>query len=147
MGLEISRSDYMAMLAAAQKAAPCEACGLLAGKKGKAVKFYELTNADASPAHFSMIPAEQFAALKDMRANGLEMLAAWHSHPATPARMSAEDLRLAYAPGLIHIILSLALPGQPQICAFSIKDGSAREIELTIAGSESQGKNHEQKHL
>jgi len=143
MQLEISRSDYLAMLAAAQKAAPCEACGLLAGQNGKIFKFYELTNLDASPEHFSMDPAEQFAALKDMRANGLEMLAAWHSHPATPARMSAEDLRLAYAPGLIHVIISLALPDQPRIRAFTVEDGSAREIDLTITGSESEEKNHE----
>ena len=143
MHLEISRSEYMEMVAAAQKAAPCEACGLLAGQNGKVVQFYELTNADASPEHFSMIPAEQFAALKDMRAGGLEMLAAWHSHPATPARMSAEDLRLAYAPGLIHVILSLALPGQPQIHAFTVEDGSAREIDLTITGSKSEEKNDE----
>jgi len=136
MHLEISRSDYLAMLAAAQKASPCEACGLLAGINGRAAKYYELTNADASPEHFSMIPAEQFAALKDMRSNGLEMLAAWHSHPATPARMSAEDLRLAYAPGLIHVILSLAIPDQPQIRAFTVEDGSAREIDLTITGRE-----------
>ena len=143
MDLQISRSDYQAMLAAAQKAAPCEACGLLAGQNGKVVKFYELTNADASPEHFSMVPAEQFAALKDMRAGGFEMLAAWHSHPATPARMSAEDLRLAYAPGLIHVILSLAIPTKPQIRAFTVVDGSAREIDLTITGSESEEKNHE----
>jgi proteasome lid subunit RPN8/RPN11 len=102
-----------------------------------------LTNADASPEHFSMVPAEQFAALKDMRANGIEMLAAWHSHPATPARMSAEDLRLAHAPGLIHVILSLAIPGQPQIRAFTVQDGSAQEVDLTITGSESEEKNHE----
>jgi proteasome lid subunit RPN8/RPN11 len=143
MHLEISRSDYVSMLAAAQKAAPCEACGLLAGQNGKVFKLYELTNADASPEHFSMIPEEQFAALKDMRANGIEMLAAWHSHPATPARMSAEDLRLAYAPGLIHLILSLALPGQPQIRAFVVEDGCAREIDLTITGSKSEEKNDE----
>lgn len=143
MDLQISRSDYKAMLAAAQKAAPCEACGLLAGQNGKIVKFYEMTNADASPEHFSMIPAEQFAAMKDMRANGLEMLAAWHSHPATPARMSAEDLRLACAPGLIHVILSLATPTEPQIRAFTVEDGSARETDLTITGSESEEKNHE----
>lgn len=95
-------------------------------------QYYELTNADASPEHFSMIPAEQFAALKDMRAKGIKMLAAWHSHPATPARMSEEDLRLAYAPGLIHVILSLAIPDRPQIRAFAVEDGAAREIELTI---------------
>lgn len=133
MRLEIDLPEYAAMLAAAQKAAPCEACGLLAGKNGKVAKFYELTNADASPEHFSMIPAEQFAALKDMRAEGIELLAAWHSHPATPARMSDEDLRLAYAPGLVHVILSLAAPGKPQIRAFTVEAGLAEEVEVKIS--------------
>ena len=134
MRLDIDLPEFDAMLVAAQKAAPCEACGLLAGKNGKVIKFYELTNADASPEHYSMIPAEQFAALKDMRAEGIELLAAWHSHPATPARMSDEDLRLAYAPGLIHVILSFAMPGKPQIRAFTVEAGLAAEIELKIPG-------------
>lgn len=115
---------------AAQAAAPLEACGLLAGRDGNVMRFYPLTNADAAAEHFSMLPAEQFAAQKDMRARGLQLLAIWHSHPATPARMSDEDLRLAYMPEVAHVILSLAPGPQPALRGFRVSDGVPVEIPL-----------------
>ena len=73
--LTLDRQIYDAMLLASRKSAPLEACGLLGGKDGRATAFYELTNADASAEHFSLKPEEQFAAIKDMRAKGIRMLA------------------------------------------------------------------------
>jgi [CysO sulfur-carrier protein]-S-L-cysteine hydrolase len=116
----------------AEMQAPCEACGLLAGRAGVVSKFYPMTNSDASPDHFSMLPAEQFAAAKDARAAGLEILAVWHSHPATPARMSAEDLRLAFTPGLIYVILSLAVTRHEELRGYKINGGTAEEVEVVV---------------
>ena len=95
MKLIIPQEIYSQLIEAAEGSSPLEACGLLAGKGSDINKFYEMTNADASPEHFTMLPEEQFAAIKDMRANGTEMLAIWHSHPETPPRMSEEDIKLA----------------------------------------------------
>ena len=120
------------MLRAARSATPLEACGLLAGENGRATKCYVLTNADASPEHFSMKPEEQFAAVKDMRAARLKMLGIWHSHPASPARMSAEDMQLAYTPDVVYVILSLAEPEAPRIRAFTVCDGIAHETPVII---------------
>ena len=120
------------MLAAARGAAPLEACGLLAGNAARVTRCYVLANADASAEHYSMTPEEQFAAVKDMRRNGLRMLAIWHSHPASPARMSAEDMRLAYTPDVVYVILSLAEPGEPRIRAFVVRDGAAHETPTII---------------
>ncbi|MDP2990978.1 MAG: Mov34/MPN/PAD-1 family protein, partial [Kiritimatiellota bacterium] len=64
--LTIPKTVLAELAAAAGKAAPLEACGLLAGRDGKVTKFYPMTNVDASPEHFSMKPEEQFAAVKDM---------------------------------------------------------------------------------
>jgi proteasome lid subunit RPN8/RPN11 len=91
-----------------------------------------LTNADASPEHYSMKPEEQFAAVKDMRAAGLKMLGIWHSHPASPARMSAEDMRLAYTPDIVYVILSLADSLGPSIRAFVVQDGAVHEAPVVI---------------
>jgi proteasome lid subunit RPN8/RPN11 len=95
-------------------------------------EFYELSNIDASGEHYSMNPEEQFAAVKDMRIKGLRMLAIWHSHPETPARMSDEDLRLAYTPGVAYVIVSLAQVDKPSVRGFVVKDGSPEEVEVRI---------------
>ena len=130
--LAISKAVFAALLAVAQKAAPLEACGLLAGRDGKATKFYPLTNIDASPEHFSMKPEEQFAAGKDMRRMGLKMLAIWHSHPSSPPRMSEEDLRLAYTPDVVYVILSLAVPQDAALCGYRVTDGVPEQVEIVL---------------
>ena len=132
MKLTMQRRVYDAMLDAARRAAPLEACGLLGGRHEQATDFYELENTDASGEHYTMSPAEQFAAVKDMRARGTRMLAIWHSHPATPARMSGEDLRLAYTPDVLYLILSLAEPDRPDLRGFVVNDGRSEETEIGI---------------
>ena len=120
------------IIAHARERAPIEACGLLAGADGVVKYSYRLTNRDASPEHFTLDPREQFAAAKDMRANGVEALAVYHSHPATPARMSDEDLRLAVAPGMKYVIVSLASE-EPDIKCFSLTNGVPLEEPVSIA--------------
>ncbi len=115
----IPRRVWVEMLELARTEAPLEACGLLAGPDSNTVdKFYPLTNIDQAAEHFSMAPKEQFAAIKDMRRRGLSMNGIWHSHPATPPRMSPEDLRLAFTPNVVYVITSLAEPGAPTIAGF-----------------------------
>jgi proteasome lid subunit RPN8/RPN11 len=132
MILSIEKSVYEAILRAARATAPLEACGLLGGLEARATEFYELTNADASGEHYRMLPEEQFAVVKDMRSKGIDMLAIWHSHPATSARMSGEDLRLAYTPNTIYVILSLADAETPDLRGFAVSDGSPEEIEIEL---------------
>ncbi|NQT91497.1 MAG: M67 family metallopeptidase [Lentisphaerae bacterium] len=132
MKLVINPDIYEAMLGAASKAAPLEACGLLGGTEGCAGAFYELMNTDGSGEHYSMAPEEQFAAIKDMRKKGFRMIAIWHSHPATPARMSEEDLRMAYTPDVVYVILSLATPDSPKVRGYITEDGSPVEIDIGV---------------
>ncbi|MBC8481068.1 MAG: M67 family metallopeptidase, partial [Planctomycetes bacterium] len=106
--LKIPDTIFEQMLAQAKAEAPIEACGILAGKDGVVEKFYKMTNADQSSDHFTMAPVEQFKGVKDVRAAGLGMLAIYHSHPESPARPSAEDIRLALTPDVIYVIVSLA---------------------------------------
>ncbi len=117
------------MAALARQEAPWEACGLLAGKTMEEVEhFYPLTNIDRAAEHFSMDPKEQFAAVKDMRKHNWRMIGIWHSHPATPPRMSEEDKRLAFTPNVLYVILSLADPDAPSIVAFRMDN--QREIKI-----------------
>ena len=135
--MKIDKDIYNAILKAAIKAAPLEACGLLGGNDDHTTEFYELTNTDASSEHYSMSPEEQFATIKDMRSKGVKMLAIWHSHPETPARMSEEDLRLAFTSDMVYIILSLATPDKPDIRGFLLNDKATSNIDIELIESDS----------
>lgn len=127
--LEIPAEIYQQMLAQARELAPIEACGILAGSDGKVQRLYKLTNAENSKTHFMMEPKEQFATVKDIRSAGLEMLAIYHSHPETPARLSAEDIRLALTPNVIYVIVSLQSDNGSAVKGFHIPAPS--EVEGT----------------
>lgn len=125
--LTMKQSDYEKILQHARMGLPNEACGLIGGirsENGNAEvkKVYLLTNVDASPEHFSMDPREQLAAVKDMRAEGLQPLGNWHSHPETPSRPSEEDKRLAHDSTAWYLILSLMEPERPVLNAFRVVD-------------------------
>lgn len=130
--LKIPNDIFEQIVAQARDAAPIEACGILAGKNGAAEKLYKMTNADRSSEHFTMEPQEQFAVVKDIRADGLRMLAIYHSHPASPARPSAEDIRMALTPDVTYVIVSLQNPRMPVIKGFDIEDGIVNEVAVEI---------------
>lgn len=127
--LYITEADYEKICSHCVKELPNEACGLISGvRHGEdqyVEKVYLLTNADASREHFFMDSREQFAAVKDMRAAGFELLGNFHSHPGTPSRPSKEDIRLAYDSGLLYLILSLIDIEKPVLRAFYI-DGEQK---------------------
>lgn len=133
--MRMSAAVFARMLEQARAQAPLEACGYLAGRDGLVERDYPLTNADASPEHFSFLPAEQFAAVRDLRTRGLAALAVWHSHPASPARPSAEDIRLASDPDIAYVILSLAGPA-PALRSFRIRGGAVEEEPVEIAAED-----------
>lgn len=136
--LFLQKSDYEKMLAHCEEGLPNEACGLIAGTKEGENKYikkvYLLTNIDASNEHFSMDPKEQFAAIKDIRANGYVLLGNFHSHPESPSRPSEEDKRLAYDSTVNYLILSLMEREHPVLKAFQIdkdKNVTVEEIQIT----------------
>jgi proteasome lid subunit RPN8/RPN11 len=133
--VRLKQTDYEAVVAHAINGLPNEACGLIAGKEGDGVKtvekVYLLPNPDNSPEHFSIDPKEQLAAIKDMRANGLVPLGNFHSHPATPARLSQEDIRMAYDSKASYLVLSLA-GEKPELKAFGITGGEVIPQMLEI---------------
>ncbi|MDP6044703.1 MAG: M67 family metallopeptidase [Phycisphaerae bacterium] len=133
--LEIPGDIYRQMVAQARAESPIEACGILAGADGKVKKLYKMTNADAASDHFMTEPAEQFAVVKDIRSADLEMLAIYHSHPESPARPSAEDIRLALTPEVIYVIVSL-LNDEPAAKGFVMDEGDVTEVSVTIEDSQ-----------
>lgn len=135
--LYLNKADYEKILSHCVEGLPNEACGLIGGVKEEGKKYikkvYLLTNIDASNEHFSMDPKEQLEAVKDMRANGYELLGNFHSHPESPSRPSEEDKRLAYDSKVNYLILSLMEQDNPVLKAFNIdeeKNVTVEEIEI-----------------
>jgi [CysO sulfur-carrier protein]-S-L-cysteine hydrolase len=129
--ISIPQSIVEAIIAQAQNELPHEACGLLAGLGSEVKQHYALTNIDHSPEHFSFDPTEQFKTLRSARAQGWTIIANYHSHPSSPARPSQEDIRLAYDPAILYLILSLA-EETPVLKAFRIQNGQPEEVEITL---------------
>ncbi len=112
---------------------PNEACGLLAGKEGRPVKLYPMSNADASPVSYRLDPMEQLRVFDELDEEGLELLGIYHTHTHSDAYPSDTDRRLAFYPDSYYLVVSLSDRSNPVLRAFRILDGEVAEEELTLA--------------
>ncbi len=122
----LTQPVYFALLDHARRAAPVEACGYLAEQGGVVAKLVRLTNAAAAPDRFALIPAEQFAAIRALRAAGYRVCGVYHSHPLGPPELSDADRLGATDPALFTLVVSLAGP-VPRMTAFTNADGLREE--------------------
>ena len=129
--MKMSKEILETIYKQAEDEAPLEVCGYLAGKEDVITTHYKMTNVDQSETHYSFDPREQFQAIKAVRDSGMEIIAAYHSHPESPARPSKEDIRLAYDSSIIYVIVSLE-NGEKTCGAFKIKDGMVTSEPLDI---------------
>lgn len=132
--LKLTQNAVEEIIRHVREHAPIEACGYLGERNGRVERVIRLANVDASPEHFSFDPKEQFAAIRQLRKEGYSLRAAYHSHPASPARPSQEDVRLAFDPDLSYLIVSLAA-SEPNVRSFIIRDGvvTPEDIEIESA--------------
>jgi len=129
--VSIERKYVEQIIAQAKGEAPYEACGIIAGKEGRAVKLYRAANAERSETTYRLEPEEQYRIFIEIEEKGWELWGIYHSHPAFPAYPSARDIEQAYYPEALYIIVSLAQE-EPEIRAFRIVEGEVREEELVI---------------
>ena len=128
--ITLPKGVYDDIVSHALEANPIEACGYLAGLNGEVKYAIRMKNIDNSAEHFSFDPQEQFDAFKKTQKEGLRLIAAYHSHPETPARPSVEDIKLAYDPNISYLIISLA--GEtPDVKSFKIKNSIVEKEEIT----------------
>lgn len=123
---------YQIMLAHVQDALPLEACGLLAGHDNLISHIYLIDNILNSPVEFEMDPQQQLAAMLDVEEEGLELIAAYHSHPVGPQTPSQTDVARAYYPELAQIIIALGDREGPPVRAFEIVDGDITEHQIHV---------------
>jgi proteasome lid subunit RPN8/RPN11 len=120
------------MIEHARQGFPNEACGIIAAQHGRAVEIYPMANADRSPKTYRMDPQEQLRVTMEIEDREWEIGAIFHSHPHTRAYPSVTDVRLAFYPDALYIIVSLADPESPDLHAFRIVDGQISEEPLQI---------------
>ncbi|MCL6099839.1 MAG: M67 family metallopeptidase [Bacteroidetes bacterium] len=111
-----------------KNAYPIEACGYLIGSNDTVTEIIYMTNTDKSNEHFSFDPKEQFTAVKYARSKGVKLVAVYHSHPDSPARMSKEDIRLANDNSMKYLIYSVV---NDEINCFVVdKFKNVREVKI-----------------
>ena len=79
--IELKKELYEQIIRECMEGLPSESCGILAGKNGRVVRVYPMANNDRSAATFFMDPKEQLKTMKEIRADGMEMVGIHHSQP------------------------------------------------------------------
>ena len=126
-------------MAHAREADGVECCGLVAAQRGRATRIIRCTNASPTPAvRYRIDPREQLAAFRSMDAEGEQLLAIYHSHPASTPYPSATDRAEAFYPDAMYILVSTR-SGSAEVRGYRIagsppgSDKAVREVELVAS--------------
>jgi [CysO sulfur-carrier protein]-S-L-cysteine hydrolase len=135
--LRIPRVVANALLGHARATLPHEACGLLSGRRadGRATAFHPARNEHDSPLRYSVHPEDLVRIMLSLEAAGEELVAVFHSHVGSAAVPSTTDVREARWPDALHLLASVADPGDAPggaLRAWRIRDGAATEVPLEI---------------
>jgi proteasome lid subunit RPN8/RPN11 len=118
----------------ARREAPRECCGLIAGRGGRAERLFRLRNLAPGNTLYEVDPSQlyelEFRVLPDA---GHDVVAIYHSHPATKAYPSPTDRAQAFWPDAVYLICSLADPATPVIRGFRLRDSLVDEVVVRVA--------------
>jgi proteasome lid subunit RPN8/RPN11 len=138
--LTMPRSCYDALVAQALAEQPLECCGLLAGTieegVGRVARCYPLVNALASPVEYHSESRSLCDAHRDMRENGFDLLAVYHSHPTSAPVPSQKDLQRNWEfrevqGDVVHLIVSL-VESPPLVRAWWLGETDYREADWEV---------------
>jgi len=138
--LRLTLEQYRTIVAHCYDGLPDEACGLLAGPitadleaTGDVTAVYPCTNADASARTYTVDSRDLLRSMRDAQSRGDELVGVWHSHTHTDAYPSDTDVRQAFEPGWVYVLVSLK-HGDPSLRAYRIRDGTTEEVAVEVAG-------------
>ena len=135
--ITLQKSQLVDIFAHASETKPAECCGLIGGaENGRASSIYRLRNVAANNQFsYEVAPEELFAAQREMRQSGEQLVAIYHSHPRTSEPEPSEtDVRLAYYPSATYLIIGLGGP-EPVMRGFKIFEVERRweRVEYAVA--------------
>ena len=126
--IRIPRIVVADMLEHARGEAPRECCGLLIGARDEITRSVRARNLDPKPTRFLIDPADHFTAIRDARAEGKEVIGAYHSHPASAAVPSETDIAEANGgSSFLFVIVSLV---NDDVRAYDCEDGRFVPVPL-----------------
>jgi [CysO sulfur-carrier protein]-S-L-cysteine hydrolase len=131
--MRISRELLNDVIAHARDDAPNECCGMIASRDGEAVSVHRATNVAEDPVKLYVIDGEQqYKIQTEIENAGLQLGAIYHSHPASEPKPSATDIRLAFYPDSLYVIVGFEENGAPDVRAFNIVKGQVSSAELEV---------------
>jgi len=116
---------------------PNEGVGLIAvardAEELRATAFLPGTNIDRSPTRYTMDPVEVVAGLRMIDANGWRLGAVVHSHVSTPPTPSVTDLREAYYPDALMLIIGFGTGrAEPRLWRHGAATEFASPVEISL---------------
>jgi [CysO sulfur-carrier protein]-S-L-cysteine hydrolase len=145
--VSLAASIRDAIVSAARRELPNEACGIVVGDRpaadgGRALRWVHLSNAAASPFRYEIAPDDLLRLTIESERAGEAFWAIVHSHVASPARPSPTDVRQSFYPEALYLLVSFdpseADPstGAESVRAWRIIAGAVHEVALEIATEE-----------
>ncbi|NGZ05467.1 MAG: M67 family metallopeptidase [Magnetococcales bacterium] len=128
----ISRSLVNKIFAHAQRSLPRECVGVLAGQGREAVSWHPLTNIAQGETTFLADPTEQIQLFKKLRAQDLDVVAIYHSHPKGAAFPSPLDQEWIAYPEALMLIVGMETEGRLEMNGFIHSAGVVKQQEITI---------------
>lgn len=124
---------------AAEKAYPDECCGLLAGTEetdGEIVVTRVALSANVSEEslrdRFEVDPKVRFDLMRELEDGPERIVGHYHSHPDHPAQPSEHDLKMAFEPDLMWLIVGVDRGSVKEIRAHRIDKRSAKFCEIPV---------------
>lgn len=134
-----ARAELDRLAAAAH---PLEGCGVLLGRfggdgGGEVVRVTAGRNLVSDRAHdrYELDPGDIVAAERAARADGLDVVGFWHTHPDHPARPSRFDTERAW-PDYVYVICSTTTAGVVEVRAWTLGEPGGEFAELAMATAE-----------
>lgn len=130
--LELPRAMADRIVAHARRDHPDEACGIVAGRQGRATRVVEMANAERSPTFYRFDAQEQLRVWRELDDADEVPLVIYHSHTATPAYPSRTDIALAGEPDAHYLLVSTRDPQDVEIRCYRIREGTVEEEDLHL---------------
>jgi proteasome lid subunit RPN8/RPN11 len=119
------------IIAHARAGLPNEACGILAGRDGRAERFFPAQPDEPSPYYYRISSRDQLRIVNEIDEAGLELVGIYHSHVSSPAFPSRTDAEQAFWPDAVYVIVSLA-GGGADVKGYRIVDMGISEEPLEL---------------
>jgi proteasome lid subunit RPN8/RPN11 len=129
--LDLPTEVRRAIVAHAERDRPRECCGLLVGRGRRVHMALPMRNIARGTRRFRMNDADHIAVRRVLRevTPTLEIIGAYHSHPAGRAWPSLTDIKEAHYPEWMHIIVGLGTR-RPVARAFRIRNTRVEVVRL-----------------